>query len=511
MPTTYASTRSSDSAVSLSTALTRGIAPDGGLYIPTPVPPLPDGWRDGDSFADLAVAVLDPWLSDDVPDWEFAVRDALDFPIPLVELEPGLSVLELFHGPTYSFKDFGARTMARLLARLRNPADEPLTILVATSGDTGSAVADGFAGLPGFRVVLLFPDGQVSPVQERQLVMQRDGVTSLRVAGTFDDCQRMVKAAFADPKLSAIPLSSANSINIGRLLPQMLFYVEAMRQWGGEEAVFVTPSGNLGNLTGGVMAMQAGLPVRRFIAAHNANRFFPDRLAGGDAQMGASIATLSNAMDVGAPSNFERIHKLLGDSLSDHIWGATVSDDDTLISMKRAYDRWGYVACPHTAVGLEAARRYRDETGDPTPQIVLATAHPAKFPDVVARAIGNEPQAPEPLAALQGERDSSVPIAATPDALRAVLLAPSRRRPATGPRTARHSSRHAPPSPGSTGSDVRGLHPGHHRRSGTPAATSTHRPVSRGQTGDQGARPRSVQALPRRPRVELGAAQPTAV
>lgn len=401
----------------------RGIAADGGLYVPQHVPPLPNRWRDADSFADLAVAVLDPWLRADVPDWEGAVREALDFPIPLVEVEPGLSILELFHGPTYSFKDFGARTMARLLSRLRDPSDEPLTILVATSGDTGSAVADGFAGLPGFRVVLLFPDGQVSPVQERQLVMPRDGVTSLRVAGTFDDCQRMVKAAFADEKLSGIPLSSANSINIGRLLPQMLFYVEALRQSGEEEAVFVTPSGNLGNLTGGVMAMQAGLPVHRFVAAHNANRFFPDRLAGHDAQMGDSIATLSNAMDVGAPSNFERVQTLLGDALSDRIWGTTVTDDDTLTAMQRAYDDWGYVACPHTAVGLEAARRYRDETGDQTPQIVLATAHSAKFPHVVARAIGNEPDAPEPLVALVGARDSSVPIAATPDALRAVLLA----------------------------------------------------------------------------------------
>ncbi len=427
MSTIYVSTRDSASHVSLSEALTRGIAPDGGLYVPTHVPPLPAGWRDADSFADLAVAVLEHWLSGDVPDWETAVRDALDFPIPLVEIEPGLSVLELFHGPTYSFKDVGARTMARVLARLRDPSDPTLTILVATSGDTGSAVADGFAGLPGFRVVLLFPDGQISPVQERQLVMERDGVTSLRVAGTFDDCQRMVKAAFADPKLAAIPLSSANSINIGRLLPQMLFYVDALRQSGGDDPVFVTPSGNLGNLTGGVLAMQAGLPIRRFVAAHNANRFFPDRLAGrADAQMGASVATLSNAMDVGAPSNFERIHTLLGESLSDRVWGTTVSDDETLIAMKRAHDRWGYVACPHTAVGLEAARRYRDQTGDQSPQIVLATAHPAKFPGVVARAIGNEPRAPEPLAALRGERDSSVSIAATPDALRAVLLDPSR-------------------------------------------------------------------------------------
>jgi threonine synthase len=399
------------------------LAPDGGLYVPTQVPRLPAEWRSTRSFGDLAVSTLRPWLHADVPDWEPAVRDALNFPVPLAQLEPGLSVLELFHGPTYSFKDFGARTMARLLARLRRADAPPLTVLVATSGDTGSAVADGFAGLPGFRVVLLFPDGQVSPVQQRQLSVARPGVTPLRVKGTFDDCQRLVKHAFADPELQALHLTSANSINIGRLLPQLLFYVEALRQQGGGEVVFATPSGNLGNLTGGVLALQAGLPVRRFVAAHNANRFFPDRLEGEPAEMGASVRTLSNAMDVGAPSNYERIQTLLGNGLADHVWGTSVSDDDTLASMRQAFDAWGYVACPHTAVGLEAARCYREATGDPTPQIVLATAHPAKFPDVVEQAIGERPVAPEPLAALAGRPHHASSIAATPDALRAVLLA----------------------------------------------------------------------------------------
>ena len=423
---TLTSTRHAAPPVPLRTALLEGLAPDGGLYVPEEVPPLPDGWREAASFPDLAAHVLAPWLRDEVPGFEAAVRDALDFPIPLVPLSggewSGLHVLELFHGPTLSFKDFGARTMARLIDRLR-PDKSPLTILVATSGDTGSAVADGFAGLPGIRVVLLFPAGQVSEVQERQLVAPRPGVTALRVEGTFDDCQRMVKEAFRDPALSDVALSSANSINVGRLLPQMLFYVEAVRQSGFEEVAFSTPSGNLGNLTGGVLAALAGLPVKKFVAAHNANRFFPDRLAGNSAEMGPSIQTLSNAMDVGAPSNFERLEALLGSALSKSIQGTSVSDDETLRTMRDVFEATGYVACPHTAVGLEGARRFRAATNETTPLVVLATAHPAKFPDVVEKAIGRRPEEPESLARLRRQEGRSTTLPPTLDALRAAVRA----------------------------------------------------------------------------------------
>ncbi len=419
---TYTSTRGHAPAVPLRTALLDGLAPDGGLYVPDAIPPLPEGWREADTFAELAANALAPWLEGEVPGWETAVRDALDFPVPLVDLGGDLFVLELFHGPTLSFKDFGARTMARLMDRLR-PDAAPLTILVATSGDTGSAVADGFSGLPGIRVVLLFPAGGVSEVQERQLVATRPGVTALRVEGTFDSCQRLVKSAFADDELNGIALSSANSINIGRLLPQMLFYVEAVRQGGFENVVFATPSGNLGNLTGGVLAWKAGLPVEKFVAAHNANRFFPDTLAGRDAEMGVSVRTLSNAMDVGAPSNYERLQHLLGAEMTRKIWGTSVSDEATLAAMRRVYETTGYVACPHTAVGLEGARRYREATGDATPLVVLATAHPAKFPDVVERALGHAPDEPETLAALRRVAPRFATIPATPAALRAVLLA----------------------------------------------------------------------------------------
>lgn len=423
----YLSTQGRVPPVSLQQALVDGLAPDGGLYVPDTVPPLPSNWRDASSFAALAQEVLAPWLENEISGYEAALRDALDFPVPLVALEnaawDGVHVLELFHGPTLSFKDFGARTMARLVARLRSDTTDPLTILVATSGDTGSAVADGFAGLPGIRVVLLFPAGQVSEVQQRQLVAPRAGVTALRVEGTFDDCQRLVKAAFSDPELKALTLSSANSINIGRLLPQMLFYVEAVRQGGFGEVVFSTPSGNLGNLTGGVLASLAGLPVRRFIAAHNANRFFPDTLAGCEVEMGASVRTLSNAMDVGAPSNFERLGALLGDRLSAMIWGTSVSDDETLAAMRRVYEATGYVACPHTAVGLEGALRYRAATGDRTPVVVMATAHPAKFPEVVEQALGVAPDVPETLARLPRAEGHAITIPPTPAALCAILLA----------------------------------------------------------------------------------------
>ncbi|MEL6613793.1 MAG: pyridoxal-phosphate dependent enzyme, partial [Bacteroidota bacterium] len=286
----------------------------------------------------------------------------------------------------------------------------------------------GFAGRPGLRVVLLYPEGQVSPVQQRQLDVQRPGVRSFAVRGTFDDCQRLVKAAFADPALATVPLSSANSINIGRLLPQMLYYPWAFAQGDFPEANVCVPSGNLGNLTGGVLANLAGLRVRRFLAAHNANGFFPDYLADDRDAPGSfppSVRTPSNAMDVGAPSNFERLRTLLGaDSLRERVWGTSVGDTVTLDRLRHAYEATGYLACPHTAVGLEAVLRYRAETGDTTPTVVLATAHPAKFPEVVQQALPSLPAPTAPaLEALLDAPKAVHPLDATSAALRAVLLA----------------------------------------------------------------------------------------
>ena len=416
----YVSTRGGAEAVPFREALLDGLAPDGGLYVPTHVPALPEAWREADTLARLGADVLAPWLPD-VDRLGAITADALSFPVPLVPLEgggwDGVYVLELFHGPTLSFKDVGARTMARLMADALG--GEAVTILAATSGDTGSAVADGFAGVEGVRVVLLYPKGQVSPVQERQLIVERPGVQALAVEGTFDDCQRMVKEAFADARPEAGRLSSANSINIGRLLPQTLYYVWAASRLGAPPT-FVVPSGNLGNLTAGTLAMRAGLPVAGFVAAHNANDGFTRFLGGAEAPGGASIRTLSNAMDVGVPSNLERLRSLFSDAdLRALVHGEAVTDETTLGTMRAVYEATGYLADPHTAVGLEAARRL----GAEGPVVVLATAHPAKFPEAVERALGITPEAPERLASLW---DAPVAVETIPPrlgALRAVIEA----------------------------------------------------------------------------------------
>ena len=410
----YVSTRGGGDAVPFREALLDGLAPDGGLYVPTEIPALPDDWATASDRADLGARVLAAWLPE-MANLGALVEDALSFPIPLVSLGDGVHVLELFHGPTLSFKDVGARAMARLMADALQ--GEEVTILAATSGDTGSAVADGFAGVPGVRVVLLYPKGGVSDVQEQQLIVARDGVQALAVEGTFDDCQRLVKAAFAERAPGDRRLSSANSINIGRLLPQMLYTTWALRQLG-EPATVVVPSGNLGNLTAATMAMRAGLPVTGFVAAHNANDGFVRFLDGADAPATASVPTLSNAMDVGVPSNLERLRSLFSDAdLRALVHGETVTDDETLAAMRRVHDETGYVADPHTAVGLEAVRRRRAD-GETGPMIVLSTAHPAKFPEAVAEATGVTPSAPPRLARLWEAPTAVDTIPAELDALR---------------------------------------------------------------------------------------------
>lgn len=414
--------------LSFAEALLKGLAPDGGLYLPDRIPTLsPSAWLEASSLAEVGVKVLGEWLKEEIPaaDLEPIVRDALNFPCPLVPLSEGVYVLELFHGPTLSFKDFGARTMARLMQYFLARRGERRIILVATSGDTGSAVADGFAGQDNIEVVLLYPKGKVSDVQERQLIVRRKGVRSFAVEGSFDDCQRMVKEAFVDPQLSHLPLSSANSINIGRLLPQTLYYLWAARQLGGGAVNFCVPSGNLGNLTGGILAALMGQDVPRFLAAHNANHFFPDFLAGrAEAyQFHPTLATLSNAMDVGAPSNFERLYTLLGaDRLRAWVWGTVVLDDATLERMRQTYAQHGYIACPHTAVGLEAVARYRATTADPTPIVTLSTAHPAKFPEAVAQALGIQAPKEAALEELWGREVAVETIPPTVEALKQHLL-----------------------------------------------------------------------------------------
>lgn len=425
----YKSTRGGD-GVSFEEALLQGLAPDGGLYVPTTIPHLPfaiTNFRDASAapgFVDLSLSVLSRWLSDEVEAaaLEKIVRDALNFDPVLVRLDGAgwedVHVLELFHGPTLSFKDFGARTMARLMGHFLDRRDERVTILVATSGDTGSAVADGFAGQDRIDVVLLYPKGKVSRTQERQLIIQRPGVRALAVEGDFDDCQRIVKETLNNPALADRTLSSANSINIGRLLPQMLYYIWSVSELRSRDVLVCVPSGNLGNLTAGILALLSGLPVRMFIAAHNANDFFPRLLSDDDAIFGATVRTLSNAMDVGAPSNFERLDALLErDQMRRLIRGASVSDDATSSSMRRVYDATGYVADPHTAVGLEAVRRARREGRAEGPVVVLSTAHPSKFPEIVEHAIGIIPEMPDRLADLWSRPVAVETIAASQDAL----------------------------------------------------------------------------------------------
>ncbi len=436
MPTPYRSTRSTPDTetVSFGDALLRGLAPDGGLYVPQNPPRISFARIfEGDTLPNMACKVFEGWVGEEIPapDQERIVRDAFDFPVPIVPLAPteggpwsDTFVLELFHGPTLSFKDFGARTMARWMGYFLEQRSERATILVATSGDTGSAVADGFAGQERIRVVLLYSKDKVSRVQEQQLIAARPGVQSLRVAGDFDDCQRIAKEAFVHPAFAGAGLSSANSINVGRLLPQMMYYVLAASRVPAEKPWFCVPSGNLGNLTGGVLAHLSGLPVAGFLAAHNANDFFPRFLSGKDAGFAPTIRTLSNAMDVGAPSNFERLQALLDrPTMQRLIRAERVLDEDTVASMRRVYEATGYVADPHTAVGLEAVRRQRELGALQEPVVVLATAHPAKFPETVHAALGFEPDAPDRLAAIGAQGTAFEEIAPSVEALRPYLVA----------------------------------------------------------------------------------------
>lgn len=428
----YQSTRTPAEIVSFEHALLQGLAPDGGLYVPLEIPKLPSNWKEASTIAELGFSVLQTWLKDEISSNELKdiCEDALNFTVPVVPLAENsvtgkdTYVLELIHGPTLSFKDFGARTMARLMGHFLKKSGKKLTILVATSGDTGSAVADGFSGQEHIDVVLLYPKGMVSPIQEWQLITARKGVRAFAVEGTFDDCQRMVKEAFVAPDLAHLPLSSANSINIGRLLPQSLYYLWAYKTLGlNEEVVFCTPSGNLGNVTGGIFAREGGLPVHQFVVGHNANNFYPKYLADGTIDYQATIPTLSNAMDVGVPSNFERLQKLFSLSeLQERFKGYSISDAETLAAMKQVHEETGYVACPHTAVGFKAVEAYRKETQNQMPTVILSTAHPAKFPEVVSQSLHQPAPTADALERLKNLPTQVETIAPTLDALKEFLL-----------------------------------------------------------------------------------------
>ncbi len=409
----FRSTRDPAVTADFCTALERGIAPDGGLYVPESLPRLAISDFDHcDTLASVADRMLKPFLAGSALESELSAicREAFSFPIPL---EPAgdapelLSVLELFHGPTAAFKDVGARFLAASMERLNAGRERPLTILVATSGDTGGAVAAAFHGRPNIRVVVLYPHGLVSSRQEKQLTCWGGNVRALAVHGSFDDCQRLVKQAFADPRLrEAYRLSSANSISLGRLLPQTVYYARAsLSLWReeGKQPAFIIPTGNLGNAQACIWARSMGLPIADVVLATNANRPIPDFLETGQWRPRASLATLASAMDVGDPSNMERLRWQFDDDI-DSLRGAVsavpVDDDRIRQQIAEEFRCHGRIWCPHTATAMWVYRHLDQERRRARHWVVVATAHPAKFEAIVEPLIGREVEIPEPLAVL---------------------------------------------------------------------------------------------------------------
>lgn len=427
----YYSTANRQHHASLKEAVIRGQAPDKGLYMPERIAVLPETFYanlKGLPFDEVAFKIAWAMLRDDMElgDVRRIVEDSLNFAIPLVPVEEGIYSLELFHGPTLAFKDVGARFMARLLGHFLKNEDAEVTVLVATSGDTGSAVAHGFLNVPGIRVVILYPSGKVSPLQEKQLTTLGQNITALEVAGSFDDCQALVKLAFADAELNArVNLTSANSINIARLIPQSFYYHYAWSQVpkGQDHKVVVcVPSGNFGNLTAGLMAKRMGLPIHRFIAATNANNVVPEYLQTGQFVPRPSVVTCSNAMDVGNPSNFARMMDLYArnhDALAKDVIGYTITDAETKTALNEILKRTGYLTDPHGAVGYLALKQYLKE--EPATGIFLETAHPAKFIEVVEEATRKPVTVPETLASLQHKPKLAHKINAHLEELKAYL------------------------------------------------------------------------------------------
>ena len=433
----YRSTRDPAVAASFSQALVAGLAPDGGLFVPGEWPAVDvDELARAADLPELAMRLLAPFVAEDelAPALGAIAREAFDFPVPLESLARGgagaahaLALLELFHGPTAAFKDFGARFLAAALVRLRAGATRPLTILVATSGDTGGAVAAAFHGRPGVEVVVLYPEGLVSPVQERQLTCFGGNVRAFAVRGSFDDCQRMVKEALRDPALAARrELSSANSINLGRLLPQAVYYAHASLVLFARHrapASFVVPSGNLGNACACLWARRSAGRGGAVVLAHNANRAVPDFLAGGSYRPRASVPTVASAMDVGDPSNLERVRALFPTlaELRGALTAVTIDDEAIRARIRADFGRHGKIFCPHTAAAAEAFARLPESVRARGPWALVATAHPAKFPEVVAPLIGRAPEPPASLARLLARDARRATLAPTRDALAAEL------------------------------------------------------------------------------------------
>lgn len=436
-------------SVSFREALFRSLPEDKGLYMPASFPRLKDRFYDNIeslSLQEMAFEVAEALLADEIPAVKLReiIDDAINFPAPVVKLNERTHVLELFHGPTLAFKDFGARFMARTMSWFlqEHPSDKEIHILVATSGDTGGAVAQGFLNVPGIRVSLLYPKGKVSELQEKQLTTVGNNVEALEVEGTFDDCQRMVKEAFLDKDLrQRKQLASANSINISRLIPQSFYYFNAYAQLKREPAfnpqqkiVFSVPSGNFGNLCGGLIAWHMGLPIHHIIASTNANDIVPTYLNSGKFSPRPSVQTISNAMDVGNPSNFVRLQAFyqMASGLSEEdllqkmqqdITGHRYNDEQTQQAIKEVFDNcFGYTMCPHTAVGYLGLNDYLRQAEGAVSGVVLATAHPAKFIDTVEEATGEKVTLPESLKEAMEAEKNATPIPSDFEVLKSHLL-----------------------------------------------------------------------------------------
>ena len=414
----YYSTNKQAPFASLEEAVVKGLASDKGLFMPMTIRRLPQEFYDeidSLSFQEIAYRVADAFFGEDVPAeiLKEIVYDTLNFDVPLVQVKDNIYSLELFHGPTLAFKDVGGRFMARLLSYfIRKEGRKQVNVLVATSGDTGSAVANGFLGVEGIHVYVLYPKGKVSEIQEKQFTTLGQNITALEVDGTFDDCQALVKAAFMDSELNErLLLTSANSINVARFLPQAFYYFYAYAQLKragrAANAVICVPSGNFGNITAGLFGKKMGLPIRRFIAANNRNDIFYQYLQTGQYNPRPSVATIANAMDVGDPSNFARVLDLYGDShaaVAAEISGSTYTDGQIRETVKTVWQETGYLLDPHGACGFRALEEglQPGETG-----VFLETAHPAKFLQTVEAIIGTEVEIPAKLRAfMKGEKQS---------------------------------------------------------------------------------------------------------
>ncbi len=429
----YYSTNKKAPMASLHEAVVKGLAGDRGLYMPERIKALPQSFYDNIdrlSFHEIACAVADAFFGEDVPadDLQRIVCDTLSFDCPVVQVDENIYSLELFHGPTLAFKDVGARFMARLLQHfIRQEKQERVNVLVATSGDTGSAVANGFLGVEGIHVYVLYPKGKVSKIQECQFTTLGQNITAIEVDGVFDDCQALVKQAFLDPDLNAhMRLTSANSINVARFLPQAFYYFNAyarMKALGkADRMVMCVPSGNFGNITAGLFGHVMGLPIHRFIAANNANDIFYQYLQTGVYQPQPTKQTLANAMDVGDPSNFARVYDLYGgrhDAITAYISGATYTDDDIRDTMRECHARTGYVLDPHGACGYRALRDLLEEgeTG-----VFCETAHPAKFKEKVDDILGTDIHIPQRLAEFMKGTKSTIQTSRQFDDFKAFLL-----------------------------------------------------------------------------------------